>query len=75
LIARHMRGPFAVCMGGRTDACGPEHSFLYWYAYVHLRVLWPRMASGYIISNYEYFYLWCQSRRKLSGWLCVLGLG
>ncbi len=64
-----MRQPFAACMGGRTDMCGPDHSFLYWYEYVHWRVLWPRMASGYIILNYEYFYLWCQSWRKLSGYV------
>jgi hypothetical protein len=29
LIARHARRPFATCAGGRTDLCGPEHSFLY----------------------------------------------
>jgi hypothetical protein len=29
LIARHVRRPFAACMGGRKDVCGPEHSFLY----------------------------------------------
>jgi hypothetical protein len=29
LIARHARRPFAACAGGRTDLCGPEHSFLY----------------------------------------------
>jgi hypothetical protein len=69
LIARHTRRPFAACTGGRTDVCGPEHSFFYWYEYVHLRVSWPRMASGYIIYNYEYFYLWHQSRRKLSGYV------
>jgi hypothetical protein len=38
LIARHVRQPFAVCAGGRTDVCGPEHSFLYPYQYVQLRV-------------------------------------
>jgi hypothetical protein len=27
------------------------------------------MASGYIIYNYEYFYLWRQSQRKLSGYV------
>jgi hypothetical protein len=69
LIARHARRPFAACAGGRTDVCGPEHSFLYWYEYVHLRVSWPRMASGYIIYNYQYFYLWRQSRRKLYGYV------
>jgi hypothetical protein len=73
LIARHARRPFAACAGGRTDVCGPEHSFLYWYEYVHLRVSWPRMASGYIIYNYEYFYLWRQSRRKLSGYVFLRG--
>jgi hypothetical protein len=25
----HVRQPFAACTGGRTDVCGPEHSFLY----------------------------------------------
>jgi hypothetical protein len=49
--------------------CRPEHSFLYRYEYVHLRVSWPRMASGNIIFNYGYFYLWRQSRRKLSGYV------
>jgi hypothetical protein len=29
LIARHARRRFAMCVGGRTDVCGPEHSFLY----------------------------------------------
>jgi hypothetical protein len=29
LIACHARRPFAACAGGRTDVCGPEHSFLY----------------------------------------------
>jgi hypothetical protein len=29
LITRHARRPFAACPGGRTDVCGPEHSFLY----------------------------------------------
>jgi hypothetical protein len=62
------RRPFATCAGGRTDVCGPEHSFLYRYEYVHWRVSWPRMASGCIIYNYEYFYLWRQSRRKLYGY-------
>jgi hypothetical protein len=38
LIARHARRPFAACAGGRTDVCRPEHSFLYRYEYVHLRV-------------------------------------
>jgi hypothetical protein len=73
LIARHARRPFAVCTGGRTDVCRPEHSFLYWYEYVHWRVSWPRMASGYTIYyNYGYFYLWRQSRRKLSGYVFLL---
>jgi hypothetical protein len=30
------------------------------------------MASGYIISNYVYFYLWRQSRRKLSGYVFLI---
>jgi hypothetical protein len=72
LIARHARRPFAVCTGGRTDVCRPEHSFLYWYVYVHWRVSWPRMASGCIIYNYAYFYLWRQSRRKLSGYVFLI---
>jgi hypothetical protein len=72
LIARHARRPFAACAGGRTAVCGPEHSFLYWYEYVHLIVSWPRMASGYIICNYVYFYLWRQSRRKLSGYVFLI---
>jgi hypothetical protein len=38
LIARHVRQPFAACTGGRTDVCGPEHSLLYQYEYVHWRV-------------------------------------
>jgi hypothetical protein len=69
LIACHARQPLAACTGGRTDVCGCEHSFLYRYAYFHWRVLWPRMASGYIIYNYEYFYLSRQSRRKLYGYV------
>jgi hypothetical protein len=64
LIACHTRQPFAACAGGRTDLCGPEHSFLYWYEYVHWRVSWPRMASGNIICNYEYFYLWHHQGRE-----------
>jgi hypothetical protein len=59
-----------IANGGRwTDMCGPEHSFLYRHEYVHWRVSWPRMASGYIIYNYVYFYLWRQSRRKLYGYV------
>jgi hypothetical protein len=39
--------------------CGPEHSLLYQYEYVHWRVSWPRMASGYILFKYDYCIFIC----------------